>query len=150
MLATSAALGDPALVDQLRSVLKYYKFAVIHFNNGLHWVSTEEEYQEHFLEFLKVFERGADAKLIWATSTPMRTAAPNLREFHADNARVKARNKIVLELAAKEGIPVDDLYSLVENHPEWIADGVHYKPRGSRRGRKWPRGSSIAWPSDRR
>ena len=32
---------------------------------------------------------------------------------------------------AKKGIPVDDLYSLVESHPEyWSDDGTHFKPEG--------------------
>ncbi len=40
-------------------------------------------------------------------------------------------NKIVIALAAQEGVPVDDLYQLVENHPEYSAgDGVHYNAKG--------------------
>ena len=133
MLATSSAVGDPALADQVRLLLNSYKFAVIHFNVGLHgWDYSEEEYRREFPKLLEVIRRNAPgAKLVWATSTPMRQAAPNLREFHPNNQRVKARNKIVAELAAREGIPVDDLYSLVENHREyWSDDGVHYKPEG--------------------
>jgi lysophospholipase L1-like esterase len=61
----------------------------------------------------------------------MRQPAPNLGEFHPNNERVKIRNKIVVDLAAKEGIPVDDLYRLVENHQEyWGNDGVHFNAKG--------------------
>ena len=133
MLATSSAVGDSALTEQVRLLLKNYKFAVIHFNVGLHgWDYTEEEYRREFPKLLAVIRHGApSAKLIWATSTPMRQVTPNLRAFHPNNERVKARNKIVAELAAREGIPLDDLYGLVENHPEyWADDGVHYRPEG--------------------
>jgi hypothetical protein len=133
MLATSSAIGDPTLTEQVRLLLTNYKFAAIHFNVGLHgWAYSEEEYRREFPKLLEVIRRSAPgAKLIWATSTPMRKTAPNLGEFRPDNQRVKARNKIVVDLAARERIPVDDLYSLVESHPEyWADDGVHYRPEG--------------------
>jgi hypothetical protein len=133
MLATSSALGDPALTEQVKLLLGNYKFAVVHFNIGLHgWDSTEEEYRLEFPKLLKVIRQGAPtAKLVWATSTPWRRQAPNLREFGEKNERVKDRNKIVVELAVHECIPVDDLYRLVENHPEYSGDdGVHYNVKG--------------------
>jgi hypothetical protein len=133
MLATSSALGDPALAEQVKLLLGNYKFAAVHFNIGLHgWDSTEQEYRQEFPKLVKVIRQGAPtAKLVWATSTPCRQPAPNLREFAERNERVKARNQIVVELAAAEGVPVDDLYHLVENHPEyWGGDGVHYNAQG--------------------
>jgi hypothetical protein len=133
MLATSAGIEDPALAAAIKLLLKNYKFAVVHFNNGLHAFDyTEEEYRRDFPHVLKVIQKSAPgAKLIWATSTPIRRTAPNLNELRADNERVKARNKIVVELAAAAGIPVDDLYGVVEKHPEYFADdGIHYKPEG--------------------
>jgi len=133
MLATSSALGDPILAEQVKLLLKNYRFAVIHFNIGLHgWDYTEEEYQKEFPALLKVIRKhAAGAKLVWATSTPMREPAPNLSDFHPKNARVKIRNKIVVDLAANEGIPLDDLYRLVEHHQEyWGNDGVHFNSQG--------------------
>jgi hypothetical protein len=133
MLATSSALGDPALAEQVQLLLRNYRFAVIHFNIGLHgWDSSEEQYGQEFPKLIRIICQGAPAaKLVWATSTPWRKAAPELRQFGEKNERVKARNKIVVELAAREGIPVDDLYRLVENHPEyWGNDGVHYNAKG--------------------
>jgi lysophospholipase L1-like esterase len=42
-----------------------------------------------------------------------------------------ARNKIVAAVASQQNIPLDDLYHLVEKHPEyWSDDGVHFKPEG--------------------
>jgi len=132
-MATSFSLADPVFLTQVKSFLTAYKFKVIHFNNGLHGFGyTEAEYQKQFPELLKIIKESApDAKLIWATSTPMRDKK-NLKQFAPLNDRVKARNQIVVDLAAKEGITVNDLYSLVENHPEyWKGDGVHFKPEGA-------------------
>ena len=131
-LATSSSLGDPALLDQVKLIFGNYDFAVIHFNNGLHGFDyTEEEYQNAIPKFLEIVKEFApDAKLIWATSTPMRETA-NLQEINPKTERVVARNTIVVDVAEKEGIPVDDLYGLVKDHPEyWSNDGVHFKPEG--------------------
>jgi lysophospholipase L1-like esterase len=120
------------LVEQVKMILRNYRFAVVHFNVGLHGFGyTEDEYRCEFVKLVDVIKQSApDAKLLWATSTPMRRVE-NLQELRSDNERVKARNKIVLELAAQAGIPVDDIYSLVENHPEyWANDGIHFKPEG--------------------
>ena len=133
MLATSSALGDPALTEQVKLLLGNYKFAAIHFNIGLHgWDATEEEYGQEFPKLLAVIRQAAPtAKLVWATSTPVRQPSPNLREFGEKNERVKTRNRIVTQLAARERISLDDLYHLVENHPEYSGgDGVHYNAQG--------------------
>lgn len=132
-LATSSSLGDPILLDQVKMLVSNYKFAVIHFNNGLHGMDyTDEEYAKAIPKLLAIFKQCApEAKLVWATSTPMREPAPNLDKFHAENKIVIARNEIVRAIAAKEGILVDDLYPLVENHPEfWSNDGTHYNADG--------------------
>jgi hypothetical protein len=132
-LATSSSLGDPALLDQVQFMLKNYKFAAVHFNNGLHgYAYTDEEYANDIPKLLAIVKKHApDAKLIWATTTPQREKAPNLDKLHAENHIVTTRNKIVTAVAAKDGIPVNDLYSLVVDHPEyWGDDGVHFKPEG--------------------
>jgi len=131
-MATSYCLADPVLLSQVKTLLTTYKFSVVHFNNGLHGFDyTEAEYAKQFPELLKVIRQSApNAKLVWATSTAMRNGA-NLKEFSPMNERVKARNAIVKELAAKENIPVNDLYGLVQDHPEyWGNDGAHFKPEG--------------------
>ena len=47
-----------------------------------------------------------------------------------DNANITERNRISTELMAKDGIPVNDLYALMLPHPEFCADGLHYKAEG--------------------
>jgi lysophospholipase L1-like esterase len=70
------------------------------------------------------------AKLIWATTTPMRKTG-DLTIIAEGTQRVKARNKIAEEFVGRERIAVDDLYGLVQDHPEyWSADGVHFNSKG--------------------
>jgi lysophospholipase L1-like esterase len=131
-LSTSSSLGDPAMLDQVRFMLSNYKFAVIHFNNGLHGFDyTDDQYRNDIPKLLKIIkELAPNARLILATTTPMRDKS-DLKKFDATNPIPLARNKIVLAVAAKEGIPVDDLFSLVEKHPEyWSGDGVHFNGEG--------------------
>jgi len=131
-LATSKSIGDPALLAEVALVLDQCRFDVVHFNNGLHgWGYSEEEYQKHFPELLATIHQHAPkAKLIWATITLVRQSA-NLAIFDERTKRVEARNKIAEGIVTKEGIAVDDLYTLVKDHPEyWSHDGVHFNGKG--------------------
>ncbi|MCU0980168.1 MAG: SGNH/GDSL hydrolase family protein [Pirellulaceae bacterium] len=75
-LTTSKSIGDPALLAEAALVLGQCHFDVVHFNNGLHgWGYSEEEYQKAFPELVATLRKHApQAKLIWATITPMRQA----------------------------------------------------------------------------
>ena len=131
-LTTSKSIGDPALLAEVALVLGQCRFDVVHFNNGLHgWGYSEEEYQKNFPELLATIRKHApQAKLIWATITPMRQAG-KLDMIAEGTKRVQARNKIAEEIVAREGIAVDDLYGLVKDHPEfWSPDGVHFNAPG--------------------
>lgn len=131
-LTTSKSVGDPALLAEVAVVLDQCRFDVVHFNNGLHgWGYSEEEYQKNFPELVAAIRKHAPhAKLIWATITPVRVAG-KVAQIAEGTKRVKARNKIAADYVAKEGIPVDDLYGLVENHPEYASnDGVHFNRQG--------------------
>ena len=125
---TSAFLGVP-----LRLILlKHYKFAAIHFNNGLHgWGYSEDQYRDGLLKFLAtVKENAGDAKLIWATTTPVRQRS-DLQQFGERTERVKERNKIAAEIMKERNVPINDLYGLVEEHPDWHSgDGVHFNGKG--------------------
>ena len=130
-LTTSKSVGDPGLLDEVRTVLKQYRFDVIHYNNGMHgWDYTEAEYARAFPQFIATIKKAApQADLIWATTTPVREGA----DLHIAprTERVPARNKIALGLVTKMKIPVDDLFGLVIDHPEFSSsDGVHASPAG--------------------
>jgi lysophospholipase L1-like esterase len=131
-LATSKSVGDPGLLAEVSLVLGQYHFDVIHFNNGMHgWGYTEEEYARHFPELVETLRKGAQgSRLIWATTTPVREAN-NLEQLSPRTERVKERNRIAGQVAGRQKIPVDDLFALVRDHPEYYAkDGVHFGPKG--------------------
>lgn len=127
-LSGSKSVGDPALLDEVAAILKHNHFDVIHFNNGLHGFDyTEEEYEKAFPKLIKTIRKYApDAKLIWATITPVRQGE-GMKELAPITERLKVRNEIALKYVRREGIEVDDLWDLVIGHPEYYAggDGTH-------------------------
>jgi hypothetical protein len=131
-LATSKSVGDPALLKEIELVLAETHFDVIHFNNGMHGDGySEGEYRAAFPAFVEAIRRGAPgAKLIWATTTPVRQR-DDLKQLAPKTERVRSRNAIAAEILTKRNIPTDDLFTLVEHHPEyWKSDGVHFGPDG--------------------
>jgi lysophospholipase L1-like esterase len=131
-LATSKSVGDPALLAEVALVLGQYHFDAIHFNNGMHgWGYTEEEYARAFPDLVDTLRKGAKgARLIWATTTPVREPN-NLEQMSPRTERVRARNSAAAAVAARERIPVDDLFGLVKDHPEYYSkDGVRFNAQG--------------------
>jgi hypothetical protein len=131
--STSSSVGDPALIKQIKTFLTENHFDVIHFNNGMHgWDYTEAEYQKYFPEFVTVIQEAAPkARLIWATTTPVRKKN-ELTQLDPKTARVKARNEIAAVYVTGHSIPTDDLFRLVESHPDYYReDGVHFAAPGS-------------------
>jgi hypothetical protein len=131
-LSTSRCVGDPVLLAEAALVLGGTSFDVIHINNGLHGVGpvSESEYAEFLPQFIEHIRRLApQAKLVWASSTPWRVkGTPD--KFDAKNANVQERNRIAARVMAAQGIPINDLYSLGAEHPEYFADAVHYNAAG--------------------
>jgi len=132
-LATSACVCEPVFHEWLAMVLARDQFAVIHFNNGLHgWSFDEAAYGAALSKTYDELARHAPgSRLLWAQSTPWRCKG-NLTEFDERNDRVCARNRIAAELARARGIPVNDLYGIVCEHPDyWCDDGIHFNDAGS-------------------
>jgi len=131
-LTTSKSVGDPALIDQVKLILNEAHFDVIHFNNGMHgWGYSEDEYREHFPDLFAAIQDGApQAKLIWASTTPVR-AENNLTQLSDRTDRVRQRNQIAADILTAHEVVFDDLFSLVQDHPDWYKpDGVHFQPAG--------------------
>jgi hypothetical protein len=131
-LATSKCLCDPSFRKELQLVLDDYVFAVIHFNNGLHGADYDERsYRKDFAGTMRFIRMHAkDSALIWANSTPVRKN-DNLAALAPFTKRVRERNRMAMEFAVTHRIPINDLFSLVENHPEYFAsDGVHFNADG--------------------
>ena len=132
-LTTSKCVSDPSFNDDLQLLLKQYNFSVIHFNNGLHgWGYTEDQYRDGLLKTVVAVKKDAgDAKLIWATTTPVREKT-NLEAFADRTDRVKVRNRLASEIMTEQHIPTDDLFELVKDHAEWTSgDGVHFNGHGN-------------------
>ena len=132
-LTTSKCVADPTFNDDLKSLLKQYKFSVIHFNNGLHgWGYSEEQYRAGLLKTVEAVQQQAgDARLIWATTTPVRETS-DLEQFAEQTARVKVRNALAAEITKARQLPTDDLFELVQGHAKWMSgDGVHFNGDGN-------------------
>ena len=96
------------------------------FNNGLHgWhlddaTDYAKEYEKMLCFLLKEFE-GTPIVLLLTTHV-----ANEERD-----ARVRARNRVVCELAEKYGLSVIDLYTVTKEHSELLGnDGVHFSKEG--------------------
>ncbi len=128
-IATSKAIGDPALVAELEVFMKQAEFDVVHFNIGMHgWAYSEQQYREGWPALLAVIRRSAPkAKLIWASTTPVRKD----REGGATNERIAERNNAARKLAEAADIAVDDLYAVMVPHPDLHSDDVHFNKDGS-------------------
>jgi len=131
-LTTSTSVCDKGMKKELALLLDNYKFSVIHFNNGLHGMGYDEKsYAKGFREVLAfIMRRSPGSRLIVADSTPMRRT-DDLNTLDLTTNRVRERNRIIREIAAKRRLPVNDLFTPVIDHPEHFSkDGVHFNPTG--------------------
>jgi hypothetical protein len=134
-LATSRFVADPVLLKEIEAVLDGTRFDVIQFNNGMHgWQHSEEEYRKEFPKLLETFRTHApQAKLLWATTTPLRNGKDVTYDTQAEysDERIAARNAIAAEILATEKIPTVDLNEAVRGRPELHSDNVHFNGQGS-------------------
>ena len=134
-LATSRFVADPVLLKEIESVLDGARFDVIQFNNGMHgWQHSEAEYRKAFPKLIKTIRAHAPkAKLIWATTTPLRNGKDVTYDTKAEysDQRIAARNALAAEVVAAQKIPTVDLNAAVRGHPELHSDNVHFNGQGS-------------------
>ncbi len=121
--ATSKCVTDQSYLRSLAFFLDEYDYTVIHFNNGLHSLNTPPaEWEAGLRAALKLLkEKGKNAKLYWASSTPLKK--PEL------TAKAKALNEIAARVMAEEGVPTNDLFALMDpldREANW-SDVYHYK-----------------------
>jgi lysophospholipase L1-like esterase len=128
-IATSKAIGDPALLGEIAVFLKQSRFDVVHFNIGMHgWDYSEAEYEKHFPALVKLIRKAAPgAKLVWGSTTPIRKD----RQGGASNARILKRNVIASRYCARTGIPIDDLHGLMLPNGEMHSDDIHFDKNGN-------------------
>ena len=128
--ATSKFISDPFFQKELSLYLDEYKYSCIHFNHGLHGRDfSDDEYSKYYEETLKLLLTKCD-KVILVLSTPI-TQKNNPGQLDELNDVVKRRNNIVKALAEKYSLPIDNLYDVMEAHPEYkLNDGYHYNDDG--------------------
>lgn len=132
-LATSKSLGDPALFDQVTLVLREHTFDVIHFNNGMHGDGySEEAYAAALPSLLATVRKHAPrARVVLCTTTDVRER-DSLARVLPKTARMIRRNELLAAFAKREGLPLNDLFSVVHDHPDYHAkDGVHFNEEGN-------------------
>jgi hypothetical protein len=128
-LASSKNISDPALLKEMGYMLGEYKYAVVHFNHGLHGFGIPQDDYETYLRayVAKVKEMAGDAKLVWASITPLRGDSPN-------NTIIAARNEIAAKVMKENGIPIDDLHAVVAGQDDLRSDNkgdaYHYNGKG--------------------
>lgn len=130
LFATSTASGDPRLDAQVKDYFRMMplRFAVIHFNNGMHgWKYTEAEYAAGLPGLVETLRaNGRDAKLVWATTTPVHASDAG----GATNARIDVRNGDAAAVMRRFHIPMDDQHALMLGHDDLHSGDVHYTPEG--------------------
>lgn len=122
--ASSYCVTSPGYLKLLDFYLSETRYEVIHFNNGLHSLGTRDSDWEKGLRraLSLIRERQPQAKIIWATSTPLRDKARS-EKVERLNA---AADKVVRELG---GIGRNDLYGKMDSldrAKEW-RDMFHFQ-----------------------
>ena len=118
---TSKALDNPYFEEAVRIFAKQQgERAAILFNNGLHgWhLNDETEYGEYY-------EKKINFLLNEFQNTPLFLVLTTHVADPERDARVVARNRVVLELAKKYRLPTIDLYAITKEHDGLFTDGVH-------------------------
>jgi len=120
--ATSKCVSDPTYLKALGFMLEEYDYKVIQLNNGLHSLDADRgAWKAGLAAALNLIkEKGKGAKVIWATSTPLKD--PALTE------KAKELNLIADGVMKSNGIPINDLFALMDpldRNAFWV-DTYHY------------------------
>ena len=127
--ASSYCVTSPGYLRLLAFYLDEAKYDVIHFNNGLHSCETPvADYEKSYLAALQLIrKKQPDAKIVWASSTPLNT------ENAAKAEKVAALNAAARRAAESvEDVVENDLYSLanpLDRKAYWV-DTHHYTSDG--------------------
>ncbi|MGV8092718.1 MAG: SGNH/GDSL hydrolase family protein [Mangrovibacterium sp.] len=134
--STSRSIEDPVLLEETRLAIGNYNHAVIHFNNGLHgWHLNKEQYRkglERYVKFLRA-HKSKNCILVYSLTTPVSSSGPGQKLDPVRNKTVMERNEVAREIMTKNGIPVIDLYGLMEPElDKYVASkgDLHYKGAG--------------------
>ena len=119
---------------------------LIHLNCGLHDLKFERDKKAH-QQLLKIYQANLNRiverlknetakRLVWATTTPVIDERHNaVKEFDRYLGDVEAYNRAATTIMREAGIPINDLYSAIQNDDVSTClgnDGVHITDRGNR------------------
>ncbi len=124
--ATSMCVTDPLYLKELDVRLDAADFKVISFNNGLHSLTTDKAlYDEAYPKCVDfIMAKCPNAKLFITLSTPMSDAE--------NTATVAALNETAKKVASERGLPVIDLFSLMDplDREVYWMDPYHHTAEG--------------------
>ena len=118
---------------------------IIHVNCGLHDLRVDpktgfyqqpvDRYRKNLEEIVRRLRAKTEARLVWATTTPVIVDRHNTsKPFHRYDRDIDAYNQAAIDSMARDGnIAIDDLYAVVEHYgrAKCIADdGVHMTEDG--------------------
>ena len=104
------------------------KWDLIHFNFGIHDRNTPVAEYSQRLEQLVERMKKTDAKLVWASTTPI----PDDPAKKQTAASIVERNKAAVAIMAKHGVAIDDLFTAITPHLEEMQNpgDVHFNAAG--------------------
>ncbi len=129
-ISTSYAIDAKIYNHLIYDFMTDSKYALIHFNNGLHGIHlSKKSYKSRLTKLLTKVDK--TIKMILTTSTVVYQEG-NKRLDGAWMKRVRERNAAVQELATEKGYAVDDLYTVSVSIPKEYryVDGTHYLQEG--------------------
>ena len=117
---------------------------LVHVNCGLHDLKRAfgaesavplAEYERNVRQILERLQRELDGAVVWAATTPVdETWHHQNKGFDRLEADVEAYNAAASAVAADLGVPIDDLFAVVEGEGKarlLTQDGVHFTAEGS-------------------
>jgi lysophospholipase L1-like esterase len=133
---TPTTQADKSLPKTIAAILAWQKYAVIHFNLGLHgWQAgriPEGQYEPLTKELVEDLRKGApQATLIWATITPVTVKGEPEKLNPEIQPIIEEHNRMALEVMQAEHVEIDDLAGLMkQNLPLAAGDMFHWKAAG--------------------
>jgi lysophospholipase L1-like esterase len=133
---TPTTQADKSLPKTLAAILAWQKYAVVHFNLGLHgWQKgriPEGQYVPLTRQLVENLRAGAPtATLIWATITPVTVKGEPEKLNPEIQPTIDEQNRMALEVMKVESVEIDDLSGLMlKNLPLAAGDMFHWKPAG--------------------
>lgn len=133
---TPTTQADKSLPKTLAAILAWQKYAVIHFNLGLHgWQKgriPDGQFEPLTRQMVQNLRAGApQATLIWATITPVTVKGEPEKLNPEIQPTIDEHNRMALAVMKAEGVEIDDLAGLMAGKlPLAAGDMFHWKKEG--------------------